>query len=119
MHELSIAENIAEIVIATCKKAGADKVTRIELEIGRLSGIELDALQFALSFTLKNGLAEGAEVDYALIDGSGVCQDCSKASPMDDIFSVCSHCGSIRMDLIQGQELKIKKIEVIETNTKS
>ena len=114
MHELSIAESITEVVVKSCEEAGVTTVTAITLEIGRLSGIEVEALKFALDITLKSGPAENAKVHFEMISGIGTCEACGKESPMDDLFSLCKHCGSYMIHLTQGQELKIKKIEVID-----
>ena len=43
MHELSIALGIVKIAEDETAKAKATSVTKIELEIGVLSGIELDS----------------------------------------------------------------------------
>ena len=49
MHELSIAMNILEIAEENAKKLNAKIVHEIEIDIGELSGIDFDALEFALN----------------------------------------------------------------------
>ena len=46
MHELSIALGIVKIAEDETAKVNADEVTKIELEIGVLSGIEIESLNF-------------------------------------------------------------------------
>lgn len=112
MHELAIATDIVEIVITSAENAGAERVETIELEIGELSGIELDALDMALKVSVKDTLMDGAEIKVDRVKGEAHCLDCGKDSPVDDLFSVCPHCRSFRMDIVRGKEMKIKSIVV-------
>lgn len=62
MHELSIALSIVDLADEQAKKAHACKIIEIELDIGTLSGIEVDALNFALEIAAKDTLLETAAV---------------------------------------------------------
>lgn len=112
MHELSIAENIIEIVEQSARDAKALKINRIVLDIGRLSGIEMDALKFAMTSMLKGSLAEGAIVEYHEIEGKAHCTACGRDSSVNDFFSLCPHCNGYQLDIVQGKEMKVSSIEV-------
>jgi hydrogenase nickel incorporation protein HypA/HybF len=62
MHELSIALSIVDLADEQAKKAHAGKIIEIELDIGTFSGIEVDALNFALEIAAKDTLLETAAV---------------------------------------------------------
>ena len=47
MHELSIAEELLEIITARASQEGIRKVEKINLRIGEFSGIMPDSLEFA------------------------------------------------------------------------
>ena len=53
MHELSIARSIVELVEEQADNRGASVVEELELEIGRLSGVEIQTLAFALDSAIK------------------------------------------------------------------
>jgi hydrogenase nickel incorporation protein HypA/HybF len=112
MHELAIAADIISIVEDSASKACAGKVTLIELEIGQLSGIELDALNMAVEVSLKGTIAEDAELKIDIIEGEVHCLDCEKNSPVSDLFSLCPSCGSIRLEITKGKEMRVKSIIV-------
>jgi hydrogenase nickel incorporation protein HypA/HybF len=112
MHELSIAENVLGIVKEASLNAHATKVTRIVIEIGRLSGIERDALDFALGVVLKDSIAAGAEYQINIIPAIARCEECGKEGDMQDFYSSCPACGSHQMEIISGKELKVASIEV-------
>ena len=50
----------------------------IELEIGTLAGIEFDALEFALTVSLKTNLTENTKVQLNKIQAKSICEDCKK-----------------------------------------
>ncbi len=115
MHELSIAENIIEIVVEAAAKENASAVSRIILDIGRLSGIEKDALQFAMNVVIKGTIAEHAEIILNDIVGRAHCAGCGQDSVINDFFELCPHCNSHELEILSGKEMKVSKIDVVIT----
>lgn len=113
MHELSIAVAIVKIAEDETKKANAKKVTKIELEIGVLAGIEIDSLNFVWDSAVENTVLETAEKNILIIDGKGRCIDCDTEFSMENIYDCCPNCGSNFKNILQGKELKVKSLEVI------
>ncbi|MCS6773263.1 MAG: hydrogenase maturation nickel metallochaperone HypA, partial [Thermoflexales bacterium] len=60
MHELSIALSLVESVESAARQAGAQRVTRIQLQLGALSGVVKEALLFSYDIAAQGTLAEGA-----------------------------------------------------------
>ncbi|MDN5349474.1 MAG: hydrogenase nickel incorporation protein HypA/HybF [Bacteroidales bacterium] len=113
MHELSIAMQIIEIVKEEAKNHAAIGVSAINLDIGKLSGIEPDALEFAMEEAVKGSMAEKAEVHYNYIQAVSVCEDCCREFEVQDYFKTCPFCNSLNTSLIKGKELKIAAIDLI------
>jgi len=113
MHELSIAMGIVKIAEDETAKAKAQKVTKIELEIGVLSGIELDSLNFIWESAVENSVLEGAEKEIIIVEGVGKCVDCEIEFNMENIYDCCPKCGSNFKGILKGKELKVKSLEVI------
>ena len=114
MHELSIALQIAEIIEDESHKAGAHSVSKVELEIGSLSGIEPSALELAVPEAFKNTMMAHAEVVYHYIEARAVCQSCCNEFDPADHFKICPFCNSMETYLLKGKELKIKSFEIIQ-----
>lgn len=112
MHELSIALNIIDIVNDNFAKAGAARVNDIELEIGKFSGIEIDALEFALQTSMTNTHLKDAKVEIITLDGKGICRDCKNEFTMTTLYDECPICKSFDIDIKEGQELRVKSINV-------
>lgn len=49
MHELSLADNILQMVEAAAQRERFDRVRVLRLEVGRRAGVEVQALHFALT----------------------------------------------------------------------
>ncbi|WP_298265455.1 hydrogenase maturation nickel metallochaperone HypA [uncultured Lutibacter sp.] len=113
MHELSIAMGIVKIAEDETAKVKAQKVTKIELEIGVLSGIELKSLNFVWESAVENSVLEGAEKEIIVVEGVGICADCETKFNMENIFDCCPKCGSNFKGILKGKELKVKSLEVI------
>lgn len=110
MHELSIASSIVDIANEYVEKNGGGNILEIEIEIGRLSGVVLDALKFASEVAFENTVLANAKSILIEIPAIAKCDDCQNIFEVDDHYSPCPQCQSFRSTLIEGQELKVKSI---------
>ncbi|WP_111706813.1 hydrogenase maturation nickel metallochaperone HypA [Lutibacter citreus] len=113
MHELSIATSIVKIAEDETLKVNASDVTKIELEIGALSGIEIDALKFVWSSAVKDSVLEKAVLEIVKIKGMAICENCNTEFELENIYDVCIKCNSNFKNITQGKGMKIKRLEVI------
>lgn len=112
MHEFSIAVNLIEIAVEYAQKADAKKITQIEIELGELSGIIQDSLEFCFEAACKDTIAENSILSIKIILAISECLDCNKKFETGSLLSVCPNCDSIKCRTVQGKELKIKSITV-------
>lgn len=112
MHELSIAMNIVEICTEEASKAGAGSVSKVELEIGTISGVIPDALEFSWDVAIKDSPLENATLKIHTVQARARCLDCNKEFELDDILNPCPSCNGFGNKILQGKELKIKAITV-------
>lgn len=113
MHELSIAMSIVDIAEQEVKKNNASKVIEIELEIGKLSGIEPYALDFAWEQAILKTVLENAERKTRYIAAMAKCQDCGHVFEIDNFYDECPSCQSYMKELKSGKELRVKTLTVI------
>jgi hydrogenase nickel incorporation protein HypA/HybF len=112
MHELSIAEDLIEMLEENAITHNFKKVTKIILEIGVLAGIEKSALFFCFSSAAKNTLAEGAELIIHDKLASGICRHCQQQVTTTDWYEPCPYCGQIGIEISEGQQMIIKSLQV-------
>lgn len=113
MHEVSIILNVLEIAEDHCRKDGFSKIDRIQLRIGRASGVLPDALQFAFEVSKRDTAAEGAALIIEEVPVGAVCARCGRNFTVEEkyVFS-CTLCGSPDFTITQGRELDIIELEV-------
>lgn len=111
MHEMSLALNIVELAVAESRAAGAGAIRRVEVEVGELAGVMVEALQFCFAAACRDTLAEGAELAIRGVAGRGECTSCRGSFPMAEQFSLCPTCGGV-MRAVQGQELRLVAVIV-------
>ncbi len=110
MHELAITQNIAGIVADAAK---GRRVTRVTLEIGKLSGVMADAIAFCFEVVAHGTPLEGASLEILEIDGRARCEACGFEFDAETLFAPCP-CGSHRSRRVRGEELIVKSVEMME-----
>ena len=113
MHEISLLENVREILLDHAQTQNFSTIKKITLEIGKLSCVEPDALRFGFDVVMKDSLAEQAELILTEIEGMGICDKCKKQVIMETLYDPCIACGNPFVTVTQGSEMKIKDLIVI------
>ncbi len=102
MHELSITQGVVDI----CEKnAAGRRVTAVVLEIGALSGVIPEACTRGTSL-------DGAKLIIERIPARGRCDDCAAEFSLKAYYEPCPGCGSFRVTILSGEELRVKELEV-------
>jgi len=109
MHELSITRSVVAIV---SERATGQRVTRVRLQIGRLSAIMPEAIRFCFSICTQDTPAAGAALEIDEIPGRGSCSDCSTEVALTELLGRCPNCGHASLRVIAGQEINIKEMEI-------
>jgi hydrogenase nickel incorporation protein HypA/HybF len=112
MHELSIVLSVVDLVTDEVRKAGARAVTRIDLEIGTMAGIEFDALDFVWDAGVRGTVLAGAVRHVHRVEARARCSECGHAFGVEQLYEACPKCGGYFHHLLSGQEMRIKSIEV-------
>ena len=112
MHEMSLCEGILQVLEDEARKQSFSRVRRVWLEIGRLAGVEPDALRFSFDVVIRGTLADGAKLCIIDIPGTAWCMQCAEAVPVEQRFDACPKCGSYQLQLTDGDQMRIKELEV-------
>ncbi len=109
MHEMSLTQGIIELCL---EYAGTRRVNSVEVEIGLLSSAVPDAIEFCFEACSKGTLLEGAVLVIIRPPGTGHCLQCLQETPLTELYGACQLCGSNRITVTGGQELRVRAIEV-------
>ena len=110
MHELSIVCSIVELA---SEAAEGRAVRRVTIEIGKLSGVESEAVAFCFPEIARGTPLEDATLDIREVEAEARCDICGIEFPTPDMLSACP-CGSRQFERLRGDELNIKSIEIEE-----
>jgi hydrogenase nickel incorporation protein HypA/HybF len=109
MHELSITKNIVDI----CENSSVDnRIISVTLEIGELSGVIPEAIEFCFEECTRNTAIEGALLLIERIESRGRCRACDTVFPLRTFYDGCPTCGGNRVDIVSGKEMRVKEMEV-------
>jgi hydrogenase nickel incorporation protein HypA/HybF len=112
LHELGITQSIVEIALRTAAGQQAQKIHSVTLEVGSLAGVVADALEFCYEACTKDSLLEGSTLIVEEIQAKARCRDCAAEYPLADLLACCPVCDSVASDLVCGEELRIKEMEI-------
>ncbi len=111
MHEMTIAVNIVDIALQTARAADAQKINTVTVEVGALSGVEPEALEFCFSEACRGTAAQNAKLELILIPAKAHCSHCGNTFETNHFLNLCPQCGQ-EVIASGGQELKVKTINV-------
>lgn len=119
MHELTIADRLAERARAAAEDAGAERVTGLTVAVGEATHLAPDQLRFCLEAVADDRLAD-ATVTFERKSARGRC-DCGWTGELDRLPETvaavpdrrCPSCGAT-VELTEGRGCRLVGVEVPE-----
>ncbi len=112
MHEVSIMQEMARIVLEQAEAAGAEKVHLIRLKVGRLMAVVPEAMEFAQEVVFEGTIGEGAKLEIEHVPVRCWCPECEKEFECGKQLFLCPHCETFSRDVRGGKELDLVSMEV-------
>jgi len=114
MHELSVAMRIVEALDQ--ELAGEEDeliVSAVAIEVGALTGLVPEALQFSWDLATEGSLLQGSKLDIQVEDAAGYCPQCQEERTITNLQSMrCPVCRTSIGQVTGGNELEILTVEV-------
>jgi hydrogenase nickel incorporation protein HypA/HybF len=108
VHEFAIAESVIDTITA---KTGDATIREVRLEVGRLCGVQAEALRFCFELAVQGTAMDGARLDIDEPPGLASCQSCGLEFEVRDLILLCA-CGSARVEVLSGEQLRILSVEM-------
>ena len=111
MHELSVTEDLIRTLDRECEEKGIEKIKKINLVIGELSGMIGECVQIYFDLLSEGHPFEKAELSFTYVKASFKCSSCGAEFPGNREFK-CPSCGG-KGKLIKGtgREFYVKSVE--------
>ena len=112
MHELSVCLALLTQIEKIAAEHGSSSVSRVELSVGPLSGVEPELLRNAYPLAAAGTIAENAEL---VIQSAGIvvhCDECGAESEALVNRLLCAACGGYRTRVSSGDEMMLQRVEL-------
>ncbi len=112
MHELSVAQSICEAVIA---RAPGARVEEMVVEVGALSGVNAESLEFVMPNAAEIcGLELGA-FSIRPVPARAACE-CGHEYDATQILEPCPQCSGFDRSITGGEDVVVSRLIVVEDN---
>ncbi len=118
MHEMSVAQNILDIIGESVAQSEKARIRSVRLRIGQMSGIVRDSLEFCFHVITEGTPYEGAVLDIEEPPTSAKCNTCGKTSALEYGMFICPSCESRDISILSGTELQVVSLELEDTQQK-
>lgn len=112
MHELSIAQNILDLVKENIPEGDDVKVKNVNLILGEISGVIPESLEFCFEVITKGTPLEGVMLKIERIPVTARCNKCVLEFKVENLFFLCPECGSSDVKILTGTEMQVSEIEI-------
>ena len=112
MHELSLIASVFEVLEEKAREHGAVRVTAVVLKIGVMAGVVPELLESAFEIYKKGTIAASARLEIVPVPIRLRCPDCGGEAACEDADFSCAACGSRRIEIVEGRDLIVERIEL-------
>lgn len=113
MHELAIAQSIADVVQARATACHATRVTAIRLRIGEATAVNVESLAMCFQMLGElDPLLAGTALAAEVVPHRARCAHCHETFAVVNYVAQCPLCGAWSGDIVSGTELQILDMEI-------
>jgi hydrogenase nickel incorporation protein HypA/HybF len=109
---MALCEGLVQALEEQALTQGFTRVHTVWLEIGALATVEPEALRFNFDIVTNGTLAAQARLEIIEVDGTAWCMNCAQTVHITRFGAGCPQCGSYQLQVTDGQQIKIKQLEV-------
>lgn len=109
MHEVSICTALAAIVE---RHADGRPVARVHLDVGHLRQVVPDTLRFSWELVVADTALAGSQLEITHVPAVIACRDCQARTTLEAPVFRCP-CGSAAVDVVAGDELVVRSLDLV------
>ncbi len=112
MHEYSIVQALMEQVETLVEENNAQKVLKVIVKIGVMSGVEPHLLEIAFNTFKEKTVCDSAEFIMNIQPLTILCTQCQTQSELEKIHYCCPKCSSLDVKVMDGEEMFLMSLEM-------
>ena len=113
MHEMALCQGLIDLIDDQRASDPFERVKSVVVTIGALGHVDPHALRFAFDVARHGTVAESAELEIEELPGRGWCMTCSESVELAHRGDPCPGCEGFSIIVEQGEELRLKALEVV------
>lgn len=113
MHEYSIVQALLTQCEEHAKANEAQKITKVVVKIGVMSGVEPYLLETAFNTFKETTVCEGSEFIMNLQPLKLKCRSCNAESEINEPAYCCSECESLDVEVVDGEDMYLMSLEMV------
>jgi hydrogenase nickel incorporation protein HypA/HybF len=119
MHEFSLATDLLKLARHEASRNGISIIKKLTLRVGDISGVHINAVEFAYSFLKEESdMTKSAVMEIEHVEGRGKCRNCGADVKLERYFLFCPECGQPSVEIISGREFMLVSLEGEEAEEK-
>jgi hydrogenase nickel incorporation protein HypA/HybF len=116
MHEFTLIQNICNAIEKIAAENNLRKITRVNLQVGKMRQVVPEFMQFAFTTIAKGTIYEGAELAIEIIPIKVLCHNCGREFEVEENIYLCPFCSSkdastSSLEILSGKEFILASIE--------
>jgi len=112
MHEYSIVQSLLSQCEEQAQKNSAEKITKVVVKIGVLSGVEIDLLTTAFETFKEDTICKDAKFIANLQPIIVKCGKCKCERELKKYEYICPNCGSPDLEVLDGEDMYLMSLEM-------
>ena len=112
MHEYSIVQSIIDSCDKHAKENKANKVTKVMVKIGVLSGVEPYLLAEAFDMFKLDTVCHSAEFLMNIQKIKVHCKTCENEQELEENEFICPKCASYELYVLDGEDMYLMSLEL-------
>ena len=112
MHEYSIVQALINQCENIAKENEVEKVIKVMIKIGVLSGVEIHLLKTAFDTFKEGTVCDGAELNIHHQKIKLHCNECHAEYEIDEMDYKCIACKSLNVTVIDGEDMYLMTLEM-------
>jgi len=114
MHELSLAQEIVDLVGRHVAAEQLASVRAVKVRLGRFSGVVADSLDFCFGAIVNGGPLEAARLEIETVSARAACAVCHRTAEVEGPTLACPSCGAADLRLVSGSEIDVVEVRLEE-----
>lgn len=112
MHEYSVVQSLLEQIETIADEHNAERVTKIIVKIGKMSGVEPHLLEIAFNTFKEKTICDGADFVMNVQPLTVMCTQCGARSELEEVYYRCPECEGLEIDVVDGEEMYLMTLEM-------